>query len=217
MQSHEAATRNVRPRSPANSAGARSGVDGFGGHGGTRPRASEGLATGVPLEVSLPLDARAPGAARIVMEVLRGRVSQAVVEDAQLVVSELVSNSVRHSGAPAGELVVVRVQLTGTMVRLEIENPGHTGVIAPRAPDLKAGGGFGLNLVQALSERWGRERLAVGGTRVWTQLSCAPLPAPASAGAAGFARPRRSSSTGSQTTGEWLSGRGGRPRKEANE
>jgi anti-sigma regulatory factor (Ser/Thr protein kinase) len=162
------------------------------------PRASDGLAAGLPLEVSLPLDSRAPGAARIVMEGLRGRVSTAVVEDAQLVVSELVTNSVRHSGGPAVEIAVVRVQLTKTMVRLEVENRGHAGVIAARAPDLRAGGGFGLNLVQALSERWGHERFAAGGTRVWAELPCAPFPF-------------------QTTTGERPSGRSGRPRKEVND
>jgi hypothetical protein len=44
-------------------------------------------------------------------------------------------------------------------------------MIAPRSPDLEGGGGFGLNVVQALSERWGLERIAAGGTRVWAQLA----------------------------------------------
>jgi hypothetical protein len=35
-------------------------------------------------------------------------------------------------------------------------------------------GGFGLNLVQMLSERWGVERLAAGGKQVWAQLFRAP-------------------------------------------
>jgi anti-sigma regulatory factor (Ser/Thr protein kinase) len=122
------------------------------------------------LEVSLPLDARAPGAARIVVE--RGRVPASVLEDAQLVVSELVTNSVCHSGASAGAVVVVRVELTATTVRLEVQDPGRAGAIAPRTPDVN--GGFGLNLVERLSECWGLERAAAGGTRVWAQLACAP-------------------------------------------
>ena len=105
------------------------------------------------LDVRLPLDARAPGAARIVVGRLRGRVPALVLEDALLVVSELVTNSVCHSGASDGAVVVLRVDLTGTLVRLEVEDPGRGGVIAPRAADLD--GGFGLNLVQGLSERWG--------------------------------------------------------------
>jgi anti-sigma regulatory factor (Ser/Thr protein kinase) len=130
-------------------------------------------ATGV-LEASLPLDARAPGAARIVVARLRGRVPAPVLDTAQLLVSELVTNSVRHSGASAGASVVVRVRLTDSMVRLEVSDPGCDGVIAPRVPDLQGGGGVGLNLVGTLSERWGLERIAGGGTRVWAQLARAP-------------------------------------------
>jgi hypothetical protein len=41
------------------------------------------------------------------------------------------------------------------------------------APDLKRGGGFGLNLVHALSRGWGVRRGAVGVTRVWAELPIA--------------------------------------------
>jgi anti-sigma regulatory factor (Ser/Thr protein kinase) len=142
----------------------------------------------------VPLDARAPGAARIVVaECLRDRVEASVLERARLVVSELVTNGVRHGGASAPGVVVVRVGLTETMVRVEVEDRGRAGAIAPRSPDLEGGGGFGLNVVQALSERWGLERVAAGGTRVWAQLSRAPLRAPASgeASSVGGARSRR--------------------------
>jgi anti-sigma regulatory factor (Ser/Thr protein kinase) len=141
-------------------------------------QAGDGVAReGDALQVRLPLDARAPGQARIVVGRLRGRVPALVLEDALLVVSELVTNGVCHSGACDGA-IVVRVELTGTMVRLEVQDPGRGGVVAPRAPDL--GGGFGLNLVQGLCERWGLERVAAGGTRVWGQLARAPESAEAS-------------------------------------
>jgi anti-sigma regulatory factor (Ser/Thr protein kinase) len=125
-------------------------------------------------EVSVLLDVRAPGAARSVVASLRGRVPESVLETAQLVVSELVTNSVRHCGASDGASVIVRVRLTDSIVRLEVSDPGCAGVIAPRAPDLEVGGGFGLNVVSTCSERWGLERIAAGGTRVWAQLAHAP-------------------------------------------
>jgi len=93
-------------------------------------------------------------------------------------VSELVTNSVRHSGVPAGAELIVSVDLTPCMVSLDVEDPGSGGTIAPHRPDSQVGGGFGLNLVQALSERWGMERVAEGGTRVWAQLARAPLTEP---------------------------------------
>jgi anti-sigma regulatory factor (Ser/Thr protein kinase) len=130
---------------------------------------------GATLDVPLPLDARAPGAARIVVTAcLRARVPASVLDDAQLVASELVSNSVRHSRASPASVVVVRMQLTDAFVRLEVADSGRSGAIAPRPADLVGGGGLGLNLVESLSERWGLERVVASGTRVWALLPRAP-------------------------------------------
>ena len=127
------------------------------------------------VEARLALDVQAPGAARVVVaDCLGDRVAASVFRDAQLLVSELVTNSVRHSGVPAGSEVIVSVDLTPGMVRLDVEDPGHAGTVALRVPEAGSGGGYGLNLVQALSERWGMERVAEGGTRVWAQLALAP-------------------------------------------
>jgi hypothetical protein len=71
------------------------------------------------------------------------------------------------------------------MVRLDVEDPGRGGTIALHRADSETGGGFGLNLVEALSERWGMERVAEGGTRVWAQLVRTSLTEPS------FAEARR--------------------------
>jgi hypothetical protein len=102
----------------------------------------------------------------------------------------LVTNSVLHSDVAAGEDLVVRVHLGKAMCRVGVEDPGHDGVIAPRPADPVKGNGMGLNLVQMLSERWGMERACEGGTRVWAQLSRAPVAAathPTANGALPFA------------------------------
>jgi anti-sigma regulatory factor (Ser/Thr protein kinase) len=124
------------------------------------------------VEVRLALDAQAPAAARSVVADCLGRgVAESEVDDARLLVTELVTNSLRHSGASAGDHVVVRVELKPGLLRIEVEDSGRGGMIAPRSADMESTGGFGLNLVQALSERWGVERVAIGGTRVWAQLA----------------------------------------------
>ncbi len=172
MQPHEAASTRGRRPTRADPVGARSELDRS--RSACRDPAHVIEANGgAAFEVCLPLDARAPRAARIVVEGTRGRVPGSVLEDARLVVSELVTNSVRHSGASAAGVVVVRVQIIGAMVRLEVEDRGRGGVIAPLAPDLVQGG-FGLSLVQEISERWGLERVPAGGTRVWALLRRAP-------------------------------------------
>jgi serine/threonine-protein kinase RsbW len=142
-----------------------------------------GVEMGEPLEVLLAADAQAPGVARsIVVGHLGGLVAPSVLDSAQLLISELVTNSVRHSGAAAGEQLMVRVCLGESACRLEVEDRGRDGVIAPGPMDRVNGGGMGLNLVQMLSERWGLERVLAGGTRVWAQLACA---APLARGPAG--------------------------------
>ena len=138
-----------------------------------RHRRADGRAEGgEPAEVAIPIGAHAPGAARgVIAEWLGDHVAPSVLETALLLVSELVGNSVRHSGVPEGEDVVVRVHLWRDDFRLEVEDPGRDGVIAPRSPDMLRGGGMGLHLVHALSERWGVVRAAEGPTCVWAQLS----------------------------------------------
>ena len=122
-------------------------------------------------EVEIPIGAHAPGAARrVVAERLGDHVAPSVLETALLLVSELVGNSVRHSGVPEGEDVVVRIHLRRDDFRMEVEDPGRDGVIAPGSQDMLRGGGMGLRLVHALSERWGVVRAAEGPTCVWAQL-----------------------------------------------
>src|SRR4051794_12361131 len=132
------------------------------------------------LGVRLPCDARAPGAARIVVaQRLRDRVTAGVLESTRLLVSELVTNSVLHSGAGPEDAVIVGVGLSPAHVRVEVEDAGRGGGIAARPADRDGGGGFGLQLVQTLSERWGHHRLAAGGTLVWAQLARTTASVPA--------------------------------------
>lgn len=130
------------------------------------------------IDIRLPLDASAPAAARVIVaEVLAGVVADVVIDGAQLVMSELVTNSVQHSGASVGDALLVRVGRFDGGFRLEVEDSGQAGFVAPRVADLRSDGGFGLHLVEDLSERWGVERDARRGTRVWAEFSNTPSPA----------------------------------------
>jgi anti-sigma regulatory factor (Ser/Thr protein kinase) len=125
---------------------------------------------GGPAEVAIPIGVQAPGVARsVIAQRLADHVAPSVLETALLLASELVGNNVRDSGVPEGEDVVVRVHLSRDRVRLEVEDPGSGGVIAPQPQDLLEGVGMGLHLVQMLSEHWGVVRAAEGPTRVSAQ------------------------------------------------
>jgi anti-sigma regulatory factor (Ser/Thr protein kinase) len=130
-------------------------------------------------EIRLRLDALAPGAARIlVAQSLGDHASATLLDTAKLLISELVTNAVRHSGGSCHDAILVRVHTMRRTLRLEVEDPGRHAVIAPRAPDPTTGDGFGLHLVHTLSETWGIERAADRGTRIWAQLDHEPLTAP---------------------------------------
>jgi serine/threonine-protein kinase RsbW len=123
-----------------------------------------------PFEVTVAAGIEAPAAARAAVTAwMAGHVSETMLADAQLLVGELVANSVRHADAPADAVVSVRAHVRADVLYLEVEDRGRTGSIAPRAPDLQHGGGFGLNMVEMLSARWGVNRDA--GTRVWAELA----------------------------------------------
>ena len=126
-----------------------------------------------PFEMSLAAGVDAPAAARAAVTAwMSGHVSETMLADIQLLISELVANSVRHADAPADAVVNVRAQATADSLRLEVEDRGSTGSITRRAPDLHYGGGFGLNVVERLSARWGVNREV--GTRVWAELAFPP-------------------------------------------
>ena len=140
------------------------------------------------IAMELPAEPHSAKVARDAIAGLDGHLGN-VFGDVVLLISELVTNSVRHSGAGCEDAVIVRVHFTDTMLRLEVEDAGRGGgVIAPRPPDPEAGGGFGLQLVQTLSERWGHERLSAGGTLVWAQLARTTPSAPTTSDP-GHARP----------------------------
>ncbi|TDD01961.1 ATP-binding protein [Nonomuraea diastatica] len=88
-------------------------------------------------------------------------------EAAELLVSELVTNAVRH----ARGLIRLRLSLTGDLLRCEVEDA------SPDLPHLRTAGhedesSRGLQLVEALASGWGSSRTR-RGKRVWFDL---PLP-----------------------------------------
>ena len=106
-----------------------------------------------------------------VAHALTGRVDGRVLADAELVVSELVTNSVEHAGLSADDFVRVGAAVSDGVLRLEIDNPGAAGTIAARDPDSERSG-FGLRIVETLADAWGVSRK--GHTRVWVELACWP-------------------------------------------
>lgn len=88
-----------------------------------------------------------------------------------LIISELVTNAVVHTGCPAVLRMVYHCPMQepqrGT-VRVEVEDASDLPP-APRHPDRDETGGRGLELVGGLADRWGW-RAEGSGKRVWCEI-----------------------------------------------
>ena len=109
------------------------------------------------------------------------------VDDARLVVSELVGNAVLHtgSGRPGG-LVRVKVhEVTGALVRVEVIDEGAVTVPRSRRSGGDECGGRGLWLVEQTAIRWGTRSVPWRRNLVWAEVSTlGVLPTPEFEGAA---------------------------------
>lgn len=98
----------------------------------------------------------APGRARRVLtERLSADLPPDVLSDLQLLVTEIVANSVRHGGVGEDGEIDLRVNVSDGRVRVEMRDSGIQADPRVRTPDLAGGGGFGMVLVARMSERWG--------------------------------------------------------------
>jgi anti-sigma regulatory factor (Ser/Thr protein kinase) len=96
---------------------------------------------------------------------LAERVSATQMDDANLVLGELVTNALRHG---LGE-VVVRASLDGGAVSLSVTDSGQEQpTMLPRDPHRI--GGLGLHIVDGLSSRWGVAAFP-GGKTVWATIA----------------------------------------------
>ena len=123
-------------------------------------------------QLVLSADTTAPGAARAFVELCEvGSIDARVLGDAQLIVTELVTNSLVHSGMAGSDVIVLRVQIDGTILRIEVANPGVAGTLEVNGGPVDQSHGFGLALVTALSTAWGVVR--GGDTSVWVEMALA--------------------------------------------
>jgi anti-sigma regulatory factor (Ser/Thr protein kinase) len=118
------------------------------------------------ISVSLRGGPEAAERARRALSKLRADIDPPLMETLRLLVTELVSNSVRHASA---DTVVLKVLVGRTAVLTEVtdEGPGFDPEDAgqPGTDD----SGWGLFLVERLAHRWGVTQQA-DATKVWFEL-----------------------------------------------
>jgi two-component sensor histidine kinase len=115
------------------------------------------------LVVALPVRPEAAGAARrlLVREGLDPDLDHTVC----LLVSEVVTNSIRHAGMGPDDRIVLAARLGHNFARIEVRDsgPGFEADVRHGSP------GFGLRMLDMLASRWGVDTDG-SGTRVWFEV-----------------------------------------------
>ena len=126
------------------------------------------------IELSMPAAPSAAGLARRAMA-RSGLVGEGQKATLLLLVSELVSNCVRHAGLRADEQIRLRARARADCARVEVCDTGRSGRFpAKREPSIGNGleaGGLGLMLVDEMADRWGVHRRDQE-TCVWFEIAC---------------------------------------------
>jgi anti-sigma regulatory factor (Ser/Thr protein kinase) len=127
------------------------------------------------ISIQLAAGPSAAAWARNALTALDERVEPDLLADLRLLVSELVTNSVRHSAMAPAETVGLDVSVRGETVRVEVRDSGPGFEPRARVPGQSKAGGWGLFLVEKLADRWG---VACNKfTRVWFEIDHAGTPA----------------------------------------
>jgi anti-sigma regulatory factor (Ser/Thr protein kinase) len=124
-------------------------------------------------DVSIQLEA-GPSAAAIARNALvpiERQMDEDLMADVRLLVSELVTNSVRHADMPPPGMVSLDVSVDASRIHVEVRDNGPGFEPSPRRDGQSKAGGWGLYLVERLADRWGVMRNTF--TRVWFEIDLA--------------------------------------------
>ena len=123
------------------------------------------------IDLRLPPEPEVVTTARHALDQLTDLLPPEKLEDVRLVVSELVTNSILHAGLSPEERISLTVTVSDGAVRGSVCDPGPGfGMPSEPSPRSDLSGGWGLPIVETISDRWGIE-----GNRhacVWFEIDC---------------------------------------------
>jgi anti-sigma regulatory factor (Ser/Thr protein kinase) len=123
----------------------------------------------------LPYTASSVGVARrrLIADLISAGIFESSACDAALVLSELISNALRHASPLPGAKVKVAWILHRDSVEVAVSDGGGQTVPELTQPTMSSVGGRGLGIVARLSRHWG-VRSGDGEMTVWAEVPAAP-------------------------------------------
>jgi len=122
------------------------------------------------LNLTLTEESGAAAAARRGLVDGNGMLPPAIRDDVLLLVSELVTNAVRHAGAGPERPLQVQLQHGPRWVVVAVTDEGSGFTWCPSPSAGNEPGGWGLFLVDQIADRWGVER-TTSGNCVWFKIA----------------------------------------------
>jgi anti-sigma regulatory factor (Ser/Thr protein kinase) len=123
------------------------------------------------LVLELPARPAAVSAARRALLAANGGWPSTVRDDVLLLLTELVSNAVRHAELGAGRAVRVEFQQGARTIGVAVFDEGIGFTAEAPHPEPDPSGGWGLFLIDRIADRWGITRTA-SGTCAWFEIEC---------------------------------------------
>lgn len=108
-------------------------------------------------------------AARLALDNLDAELDPVLAQDLRLLVTEAVKNSVQHAGVGPEDSIGLKISVRSDSVRIEVSDDGPGFEPDASRPDEDEVSGWGLFLIDQLSDRWGVKQ--EDGTCVWFEVS----------------------------------------------
>ena len=126
----------------------------------------------MPIErrMTLPATAKSAGMARRRLRWLDDLLGVARAQDVRLAISELIANVIRHGEIGPDQDLVLDVRATPAILTVRLRQPtqARDGRLPQAAPAALPEGGWGLMIVERLTDRWGIEPGPPG--EVWFEI-----------------------------------------------
>ena len=119
----------------------------------------------VEIREEIPNGPDAAALARRLLGPLEHRIPEGTLIDARIVLSEIVTNSYKHSGAPVGTPIEIIVAKTQDVLRIEVLDRSIFDPTPETTEELRSAR-WGLHLVDRMADDWGR--ISEGG--IWAEF-----------------------------------------------
>ena len=121
--------------------------------------------------VRLPFERSTPSIARtrLAAFLTQNHASSDVIDDALIVLSEMIANAVSHGVPGPDGTMEIRWSIAGGLLELSVTDGGHAQTLKPVDFDADSLSGRGLSIINRVADRWWVDMAQ--GTRVNAELS----------------------------------------------